>query len=98
MNGTTAKFVDYNLKDPRRHHICNFDLRSIVHRQYVLMYIYSIATCQISRVALRIAVRTKDLESFRMAAILLGYILKLLYLQKLYTSKFYYHILCQKPK
>ena len=37
MNGTNAKFVDYNLKDPHRHHICNFDLRSIVHRQYVLM-------------------------------------------------------------
>jgi hypothetical protein len=45
------------------------DLRSTVHRQYIC----GLAACQISRSSLLVAVGPEDQESFRMAAILLGY-------------------------
>ena len=48
-------------------------LRSTVDRQYISLYINGLATCQISRGSLLVAVGPKDQESFRMAAILLGY-------------------------
>ena len=48
-------------------------LRSTFHRQYISVYIYGLAACQISRGSLVVAVGPRDQENFRMAAILLGY-------------------------
>jgi len=48
-------------------------LRSTVQGQYISVYVYGLAACQISRGSLLVAVGPRDQKSFRMAAIVLGY-------------------------
>lgn len=56
-------------------------LRSTVHRQYLSVYIYGLAVCQISCGSLFVVVGPRYQESFRMSAILLGYFYKALSLE-----------------